>query len=76
MNGFGDLDPDFGDESKLIEATSPVSRIQSSQRTIGVYGFIELAAFPKAYRESRTCCTSRQLEQVQLRWVQGGVTAS
>jgi glucose/arabinose dehydrogenase len=51
VNGFGDLDPDFGDESKLIEATSPAHGFRPHNAPLGIR-FIHLAAFPDEYRQS------------------------
>ena len=51
VNGFGDLDPDFGDESKLIEATSPAHGFRPHNAPLGIR-FIDLAAFPDEYRQS------------------------
>lgn len=51
VNGFGDLDPDFGDESKLGEATSPVHGFRPHNAPLGIR-FIDLAAFPDEYRQS------------------------
>jgi glucose/arabinose dehydrogenase len=51
VNGFGDLDPDFGDETKLSEATSPVHGFRPHNAPLGLR-FIELAAFPDEYHQS------------------------
>ena len=51
VNGFGDADPDFGDEEKMAEATSPVHGFRAHNAPLGIR-FIDLAGFPDTYRNA------------------------
>ena len=51
VNGFGEPDPDFGDPSKLTEATSPVHGFRPHNAPLGIR-FITLADFPDDYHQS------------------------
>lgn len=48
VNGMGDLDPDFGDEARLAESTSPVHSFRAHNAPLGIR-FINSKAFPEAY---------------------------
>jgi glucose/arabinose dehydrogenase len=49
INGFGDLDPDMGDESKLAEATSPVHGFRAHNAPLGIR-FLKGADLPEEYK--------------------------
>ena len=51
VNGFGDLDPDFGDETKLAESTSPVHGFRAHNAPLGIR-FIDSPAFPVEYQDA------------------------
>lgn len=51
VNGFGDLDPDFGDEARLAEATSPVHGFRAHNAPLGIR-FINIESFPAAYKNA------------------------
>ncbi len=48
VNGFGDLDPDFGDEEKLAGATSPVHGFRAHNAPLGIR-FINSEKFPAEF---------------------------
>ncbi|MDA0977528.1 MAG: PQQ-dependent sugar dehydrogenase [Proteobacteria bacterium] len=49
VNGFGDPDPDFGDEAKREEAIPPVHGFRPHNAPLGIR-FIQLESFPEEYR--------------------------
>ncbi len=50
VNGFGDLDPDFGDEAKAAEAVGPVHGFRAHNAPLGMR-FIDIPAFPEEYSQ-------------------------
>ncbi len=51
VNGFGDLDPDFGDEQKLAESTSPVHGFRAHNAPLGMR-FMTAESWPNDFKDS------------------------
>ena len=51
VNGFGDLDPDFGNPEKLAESTPPVHGFRAHNAPLGIR-FINIDQFPDEYQNA------------------------
>lgn len=51
VNGFGDLDPDFGDQAKLNQARSPVHGFRAHTAPLGIR-FINSETFPAEFKNA------------------------